>query len=673
MPFDSIYKDYVNKHYYLMMFMCYLIAVLLLQVWGFNGSFYYDSTLFDRREHLLAGGFAKALQVFPQRPIPFAVIYLNYITGGLTPWPFRLVNAVFMALNAVMLSVFVNLIFETPALRDTINENRKKTTAFIIGFFFAIHPIQCHLVLYVWQRAALFASVFYFSALAVYLAVRLDKISNPFVGYVSCFFLGLFALLSKENAVTIPATIVLLEIAFFKTGWKRLVKIGIVLCAAGLVCLYVLSMFERPHGMGEATGILAVLKKYYQEGDITFTQVFMSQCRMLFKYLSLILFPFPGKVQLLAPQLVSVSIFDPETTLPAVMAASAFVAGALVYLRTFPLVCFGFLFFVVALVPESFLVPQYIYIPYRASLPMAGLLLSAAGLVLMFLEKYPAGHAVMKIRKGLIAAGVVYAVLAACVTVSIALLWNNPLQFWQGIVDSLPPIAKNLERAGAAQCLNQLGVELQREGKLEEALVLHEKALSVSLRMEQTYTLLAMVHVKLGHPEEAEKFYKTALRISIDPWLIHSGLARLFADQGRFAESEDQFRKLIEIMPHKPDYHYSLGFILMKQSKFREAVPCFIKTFQLAPKYADAYYQLGKSFLELGKPSEAMMQFRMALEINPDHVPAHLDMGALTASMGAPQQAVDHFKHVLKVEPDNEMAKENLQTAMEQLRESAKQ
>lgn len=56
---------------------------------------------------------------------------------------------------------------------------------------------------------------------------------------------------------------------------------------------------------------------------------------------------------------------------------------AIYLLRKRPLSGFGLLFFLVNISPEYLLVPQYAFFGYRASLPMPGLLLIVADLVVM--------------------------------------------------------------------------------------------------------------------------------------------------------------------------------------------------------------------------------------------------------------------------------------------------
>jgi hypothetical protein len=99
----------------------------------------------------------------------------------------------------------------------------------------------------------------------------------------------LLAALPAEKAVTLPVALVLAEIAFFWDGWKSLLKRMGVFVLILLPLLAMLSLVERPHAVGgQALGILGTIAKYYEESGLTLTQAVISQCRVLFTYLALI-------------------------------------------------------------------------------------------------------------------------------------------------------------------------------------------------------------------------------------------------------------------------------------------------------------------------------------------------------------------------------------------------
>ena len=108
-------------------------------------------------------------------------------------------------------------ICRTPAVRDTSLAARAIPFAGAAAFLFACHPLQTQAVTYVIQRSAAMAGTFYVWSLVAYLAARAraDAGRSSRVAYGACVLLAVAAVLSKENAVTLPMAVVLTEWAFF--------------------------------------------------------------------------------------------------------------------------------------------------------------------------------------------------------------------------------------------------------------------------------------------------------------------------------------------------------------------------------------------------------------------------------------------------------------------------
>ena len=89
----------------------------------------------------------------------------------------------------------------TPALRSIGSDGEKAAVAVFAAVGFVTHPLQYQVVLYMWERYALFACFFCLLSLLLYIYTRLGFIRSRTAGYGASglfFVLGMF---SKENAV----------------------------------------------------------------------------------------------------------------------------------------------------------------------------------------------------------------------------------------------------------------------------------------------------------------------------------------------------------------------------------------------------------------------------------------------------------------------------------------
>ncbi len=213
---------------------------------------YYDSVgQLEAKEHIFASGdLLKVIQICPQRPVSMGSFYLNYLIWGMNPFYFRMVNAVILAMTGFIAALTLILILEIagPAGSGTFRE--KQAVGLFLGLVFLVHPVHVYFVDYIWQRMGLLSCFFYISALAAYLATRSGRIRSAAVGYLLCLAMFCLALTSKENAVTLPVVLILAEIAFFRDGWKGLLKRTGIFAVILLVLVGILSLLERPYGVG---------------------------------------------------------------------------------------------------------------------------------------------------------------------------------------------------------------------------------------------------------------------------------------------------------------------------------------------------------------------------------------------------------------------------------------
>jgi protein O-mannosyl-transferase len=412
----------------------FILVALAIHYPAFNAPMYYDSvSQLESKEHFYASGdFLKVIELFPQRPVSMISFYLNYLTWGMDPFYFRLVNSVFLAMTAFIAALTVILIIEiaSPACSNAFNE--KLGVGLFLGLIFLVHPVQTYVVDYIWQRTALLSCFFYISALAAYTATRSGRIRSTATGYGLCSILFFLALMSKENAVTLPVILILAEIAFFREGWRRLLKRIGAFSVILLVLVGILSFLERPHGIGsESVGIFGTVAKYYDESSLTLFQLIISQCRVLFSYFVLIFVPIPSNVPLSTAHVIFSSPLESPIIVVATLVAFSIFGTGIYLLRKRPLTGLGLLFFLINLMPESLLVPQYLFFAYRATLPMFGLLLVLADCFLEILSKIRSFSGeksyIGPLAAGLFATMVV--VVMGSVTISKAKLWQDPVRF----------------------------------------------------------------------------------------------------------------------------------------------------------------------------------------------------------------------------------------------------
>jgi protein O-mannosyl-transferase len=660
---DKAGRDKHHQYLLLAALPLFIIIALTVHYPAFDAPMYYDSVgQLEAKEHVFASGdLKKVIQICPQRPVSMGSFYLNYLIWGMNPFYFRIVNAVILAITAFIAALTLILILEIAGPATSITPREKQVVGLVLGLIFLVHPVHLYFVDYIWQRMGLLSCFFYISALAAYLATRSGRIRYAAAGYGLCLVLFCLALASKENAITLPVVLILAEIAFFRDGWKGLLKRTGIFAVTLLVLVGIMSLLERPYGTGvETPGIFGTVAKYYEDSNLTLTQVIISQCRVLFSYLALLVIPAPSNVRFATAHVIFSSPLESPAIAAAVVGVLAILGTAIYLLRKRPLTGFGLLFFFLNLLPESFLVPMYLSVAYRASLPMLGLLMVLADCVQEVLARTrPLTQ--WKSYRGVLVAGLLAVIVAmSLVTVSKAKLWQDPVQFWTDIVDGLPPPAENVEKLIAAHALASLGAALGEQSKHAEAVAFLQRAVKIEPRYMPAYAHMAVAYAGLGDMAEAEASLKKA--VEVNPQSAHAqfSLGQFYLIQDRLSAAWVHMRKAADIAPSDPWYLNALGKILLREGNPSEASSYLLNAIKITPGFDEAHYNLGEAYVGLGMDQEAAGEFRKALVLKQANWQAHNSLGLLLAKSGNVRDAAEHFRKALDLNPDNWRVHNNL-------------
>ena len=254
-------------------------------------------------------------------------------------------------------------------------------------------------------------------------------------------------MLSKENVATLPVILVLAEMTLFrqsaKQTFRRALTVAYFTVPAFLLYLVLTQVFHR-NDSELVNGVLARLADHYNQSGRGFGTVVLTECRVFFSYAGMMLFPFFRHVEFMRAETLSKSLLDPTSTLPAVAGLLGLVILAIALMRKRPVISFGILFAVVSLMPESLMIPQYLFFGYRAILPMVGIMLVLGYGILVatdYLERRFHGRAV---RRALVFAALIPVIGFAAITAEQARAWNH-VSFWTTLVKRLPPYSSQVE------------------------------------------------------------------------------------------------------------------------------------------------------------------------------------------------------------------------------------
>jgi len=187
------------------------------------------------------------------------------------------------------------------------------------------------------------------------------------------------------------------------------------------------------------------------------------------------------------------------------------------------------------------------------------------------------------------------------------------------IEDAMRQFRACLERdPGYVAAAYNLGRLLHKSGRFEEAAAAHRQALAADPRHVLSLVGLGEALRATGKLEEARRAYLSATEIDAASAYAWNGLGATLAQGGRPAEAEAAFRRALALEPQRPDIRTNLGWVLLDQHKAGEAETVFRQALQARPDHLATRDGLARALAELNRVKEARALFEETLRLAPD-------------------------------------------------------
>ena len=266
---------------------------------------------------------------------------LNWYAGQGNPFGYHLLNITIHATTAFILYLTTFSLLLTPKLTGRFGATDAHFIALLNAVLWAVNPIQIQAVTYIVERMAAMATMYYLLAIYFYAKGRLSR--RPMIQvlfYLGCLGSFLFALMSKENALILPASLCLVEFIFFQDaiGIKKIKTHLPALAVTGTALLIVLIILVK-------TGALSVFFRGYANRPFTLVERLLTEPRIVLFYISQIFYPLPDRFSITHDVVVSTSLFSPWTTLPSILTILLLIGLGVSQINKRPIVAFAIIFF----------------------------------------------------------------------------------------------------------------------------------------------------------------------------------------------------------------------------------------------------------------------------------------------------------------------------------------
>jgi tetratricopeptide (TPR) repeat protein len=559
-------------------------------------------------------------------PLVHTTFWSEYHLWGLHPTGYHIVNVLLHAFAAFLLGCTL--------------ERLKLRGAWWAAAIFALHPVEVESVAWVTERKNVLSAVLYFAAALAYMRFEPPEpgpapAQRRWGWYAAALGLFVAALLSKTVTCSLPAALLL--VMWWKRG--RLDRDAVLPLAPFFV-------------VGAGLGFLTAWLEKHHVGaqgpawSLSFVQRCLIASRAFWFYAGKLLWP--ARLTFTYPRWQ----IDPaqwwQWLFP--IAAAGLVAALWVKRRKLGLGPFvAVLFFAGTLGPALGFINVY---PMRYSFVADHFqYLASIGLIALCAEAF------VRMRRFIPGtAGVGVIVLLGALTWRQAGIYRNLETLWR---DSL---AKN-PRSWLAH--NNLGLELENQGRLDEAFIQYETALPLSPDFPETYNNIGNALIRKGLISDAMDYYRKAIQLNpryvaalnslgvaygmeadytnaiaclraalrLQPTYAraHGNLGNVLRAQHDLDGATREYTQAILLDPGNASLYRNLGLVLEDRKLFGLVVPNYEEALRLEPTSTDVHYRLAGVFARLGRRDEAILELKAALQLDPNYSEATAQLRALQA------------------------------------------
>lgn len=526
-------------------------------------------------------------------PLTWLSIIIDYELYGMNAGGYHVTNLVIHIANSLLvLLVFFKM---TGALWES---------AFIAAMF-ALHPLHVESVAWVTERKDVLSTFFWLLTMWAYAFYAESQNIRHYIMTLLFFLMGL---MSKPMLVTLPFAMLLLDYWPLNRIQESSKPLGLLHNLARLipekilffVIIIIISIFayitqDKGDALPSLTQISFLLR---------FENIIVSYINYLWKTI----WPFNLSVIYLYPKYIPVWKVAISLGLIAII---SFISVYYMKLRRWLFV--GWFWYIGTLVPvigivviaDQAMADRYTYVPH-------------IGIFIIFAWGIPLLLNQVKHKK------VTLALTSLCYLALLAITTTNQLDYWKNSKNLFQHVLSVDEDNYIAY--NNLGLAVQNEGNLLQAINLFKKSIEKAPQYHSAYNNLGVALESLGKGEQAKTFYRLAIQL-------------------------------------EPDFkapYVNLAFILLHTGEPEEAIKYGMTAIQIDPKFTEAYIIVGDSHQRIGNLKKSISMYYQAIQLDPKSDLAHNRLGEALLKINKLDQSITHFQTALKLKPKDNNYRDNL-------------
>jgi tetratricopeptide (TPR) repeat protein len=196
------------------------------------------------------------------------------------------------------------------------------------------------------------------------------------------------------------------------------------------------------------------------------------------------------------------------------------------------------------------------------------------------------------------------------------------------------------------------GLELAREGRLEEAEAIFQRVLKSDPNDPESLYFFGVLAARRSDPEQAESFLKRAIDVRPDWAKAWNNLGAALNAQGKLEEALVACSEAVRFDPEAAENQYNYGLALHASGHLQDALEALQIATTTNPGFADAFSNMGAVLKDLSRHTESESAYRRAAEISPNHAEAHSNLSMALRRLRRYEEAVIESERAIELKPD---------------------
>ena len=337
-------------------------------------------------------------------------------------------------------------------------------------------------------------------------------------------------------------------------------------------------------------------------------------------------------------------------------------------------IAFGILWFYLALIPTSSVVPfSEVLNDHRVFFPYIGLAIATVWALFLLYKKYEVTITKSSwMRTGILVFIALFLSAHVYGVRERTHIWSSDDLLWKDVTVKSPRNGRGLMN---------YGLVLMGRGDYNGALEYYNKAKQEWPYYSYIYVNLGVLYSATHNPEESEKNFKYALSLNPNNPNCYFYYAIMLKDQKRIAEAKDQVAKGLALSPHHTDlvnfmHDLNTNPAYVASEKERAAlIKKKMDDMEAAAKQnptAEGYLNLSLEYYNNGQYLECAQAAEEAAKLKPDYDLAYNNICTAYNVLKEWDKAIAAGQKAVALNPNNVQAKNNLQISLDGKKASGK-